>query len=65
MSLRFWRNQREPSDEATRARLKAERDLAATRAETPEYLALARRLVKVQEVNHLGQTAAKVLRGEK
>lgn len=64
MSLRFWRRNREPSP-AEQARIKAEKDLAATRAETPKYLALARSHLQIQEVNHLGQTAAQVLRGEK
>jgi hypothetical protein len=64
MSLTFWRRNKEPSA-AERARIKAERDLAATRAETPKYRDLARSFIEIREVNHLGQTAAQVLRGEK
>lgn len=64
--MRFWRRPRDPApSEATRARKKAERDLEATKAETPKYAALARSLIEIQQVNHLGQNAARVLRGEK
>lgn len=61
---RWWNRSRSPS-EATRAREQAERDLEAVRAETPKYRAMARSLIEVQTVNHLGQNAARVLRGEK
>lgn len=61
--IRIWRRNREPS-EATKSRQKAERDLEATRAETPKYVELARSLVQVQNKNHLGQTAAQVLQGK-
>lgn len=60
----FHKHRRVPS-EATRARLKAEQDLAATKAETATYRALAQSLIEIQRVNHLGQSAARVLRGEK
>jgi hypothetical protein len=62
--IRLWHRNREPS-EATLSREEAEQALAATRAETAKYAATARRLLQIQEVNHLGQTAARVLRGEK
>lgn len=54
---------REPS-EATKAREQAEKALEETRAETPRFAAFARSFIEIQEVNHLGQTAAKVLRGD-
>lgn len=65
MSLRFWRRKDATPSEATHARIKAERDLARTRAETPKYRAWAETFVEIQRVNHLGQSAAKVLRGER
>lgn len=64
MRLLYWRGRDKPS-EATRARLKAERDLEATKAETPAYKALAASLVEIQRKNHLGLNAARMLRGEK
>lgn len=70
--MSFWRKRPDapplndpiPS-EATRARRKAERDLEATKAETPKIRELAQALIEIQKVNHLGATAARVLRGEK
>lgn len=64
MRLLYWRRHDKPS-EATRARLKAERDLAAVKAETPKYRALAEALIEGQQINHLGLNAAKMIRGEK
>jgi hypothetical protein len=60
----FHKRDREPS-EATRARILAEQELKNTRAQTPKYRALAQSLIHIQEVNHLGQNAARALRGEK
>lgn len=60
----IWKRERGPS-EATRAREQAERDLAATKAETAPIKAFAARLLEVQKVNHLGEGAHRVLRGDK
>lgn len=47
----LFRHHDSPS-EATQARLKAERDLAKTEAETPVFQRLAERLIEVREINH-------------
>jgi hypothetical protein len=47
---------------ARKSREKAERDLAATQAETPKYKALARALREVRESNHLGQALTRSFR---
>lgn len=62
----WWRKKRddEPS-EATVARIKAEVQLEEVRARTPSIVALAQSLIEIQRTNHLGQQAARVLRGEK
>lgn len=66
MRLRLWRKRPAVAQsEATQARIQAERDLAAVKAETPKYRALAAAFIEIQRTNHLGQTAARVLRGEK
>jgi hypothetical protein len=63
--LLFWRRTRDPRpSEATTARIQAERDLEATKAETPRYRGIAQRHMEIQRVNHLGLSAAKILRGE-
>lgn len=65
MRLAFWRDHSPPRpSEATRARQQAERDLAAAKAETPKYAALAHSLIEIQRRNHLGESAARILRGE-
>lgn len=66
--MSLWRRKQRTRDkpsEATQARLQAERDLEAVRAETPKYLAMAAAFIEIQKTNHLGQTAARLLRGEK
>jgi hypothetical protein len=66
MTPLHWRRRKStPPSEATRARLKAERDLQAVKAETPKYRALAESLIEIQRVNHLGMRAHNLLRGEK
>lgn len=65
MRLRFRRQQPPDLIEATKARQKAERDLAETKAETPWYEALAERHREIQRVNHLGLSAVKAIRGDK
>lgn len=60
-----WRRRTRPATEGTRARIKAERELEKTKAETPKYRALAESLVEIQRRNHLGMSAARVLRGDK
>lgn len=62
---KFWRRRPKPPSEATQARIKAERDLAKTKAETPRIRELALSLIEIQQSNHLGHAAARVLRGEK
>ena len=64
--MRFpWQRDKPPRTEGTRAREKAERDLEAIKAETPKYRALAAALIEIQDRNHLGYNAARILRGEK
>lgn len=63
--LNRWRRHTSDAAEAARARAQAERDLAATKAQTPAYRALAKSLVEIQQVNHLGLNAARILRGDK
>lgn len=63
---KFWhRREPGPSREAVEAHKKAERALAATRAQTPFYRELAESLIEIQRTNHLGQAAARVLRGDR
>lgn len=62
---KFWHRRPPPPSEATQARERAERELEAVRAETPKIRELALSLIEIQKTNHLGQTAARVLRGEK
>lgn len=50
-----------PSD-ATKAREQAERDLAATRAETHYYRALSNDLRAIRERNHLAENIRRALR---
>lgn len=61
----FRRRDSEKPSEAARAREQAERELEKVRAKTPWYREWAGTFVEIQEVNHLGQKAARVLRGEK
>lgn len=70
--MKFWRKRPDapPPDhagpsEATQARQQAELDLEAARARTPRIRDLAQALIEIQQTNHLGQSAARVLRGEK
>jgi hypothetical protein len=63
--LSFWRRPKPKHTEGTKARAKAEVELAKTKAETPQYAALAASLIEVQRTNHLGSSAARILRGER
>lgn len=60
-----WHRREVLPSEATRSRMQAERDLEATKAETPKYRAIAEAFIEIQQTNHLGQRAVRVLRGEK
>lgn len=62
--MTLFKRRRGPS-EATAARIKAQRELEATRAETPKYRELAASLIEIQRKNHLGLNAARMLRGDK
>lgn len=53
MRIPFMRRPSEAATEAREAREKAERDLAATQAETPKYRALGRTLREIRENNNL------------
>jgi hypothetical protein len=65
MRLTFWRRpEPKPVSEATKARMQAERDLVSTKAETVKYRQLAESFIEYQRVNHLGQSAARILRGD-
>lgn len=61
----FWRRNHKDANKAASARIKAERELAQARAETPAYRKLAVSLIEIQQKNHLGLNAARILRGEK
>lgn len=63
--MSLWRRNHRDAEKAAAARRKAERDLAAAKAETPAYKALAVSLIDIQRKNHLGLNAARMLRGEK
>lgn len=62
MRLPFQRKKHDNLDEARQARVQAERDLEATRAETPKYQALGRALHDLRESNHLAETLANAFR---
>ena len=62
--MSLWRKDRPPS-EATKAREKAERDLAEIRAETPHYRALGRAWREAVEENHIGQALTEAFRGNR
>ena len=65
MTPALWRRRSHSPTEGTRARIKAERELQKTKAETPKYRALAESLAEIQRINHLGMNAARILRGDK
>lgn len=52
-------------EEARQAREKAERDLAATRAETPKYRALGHALSEIIEDNHLADALTEAFRSNR
>jgi hypothetical protein len=64
MRFPFQRRQAEAATEAREALEKAERDLAATKAETPKYLRLAVALREVRDENHLAQALTKSFRSD-
>lgn len=51
----IWKRDKAAVERAQREREQAERELEATRAETPKYQALGRALREVREDNHLSQ----------
>jgi hypothetical protein len=61
----FWRRNKADALTAKKARIEAERGLRAARRETPKYRELAESLIDIQQKNHLGINAARMLRGEK
>lgn len=61
----FWRRNRHDALYAKKARIDAERALRAAQRETPKYRALAESLIDIQQKNHLGLNAARMLRGDK
>lgn len=65
MKIPFRRRQSQAALEARAAREQAERDLEATRAETPKYRALARALREMREDNHLGQALTHSFRSDR
>lgn len=63
--MRIFRRQRNTTAaEATRARIRAERELERVKSETPLYRELALALVRVQQRNNLADHAIQIFRGE-
>jgi hypothetical protein len=62
--MTIWHRRRSDS-EATRARQRAERNLAATKAETPKYRALAESLRELRERNNFAAAIETSFRGGK
>jgi hypothetical protein len=61
----FWKRNKNDALRAKKARIDAERALRAAKRETPKYRELAESLIDIQQKNHLGLNAARMLRGEK
>jgi hypothetical protein len=61
--VRLFRRKRKPS-EATVARIKAEQELAATKAETAKFKALGDSLRDLRERNHFAESIAHSFRGD-
>ena len=64
MRFPWQRSQRPQEAAAEHAAEGARRHLERVKAETPKYRALAHSLIEIQRANHLGEAAAKVLRGD-
>lgn len=60
-----WRRNRRDALQAKKARIQAERELLAARRNTAKVKALAESLIEIQRINHLGLSAAQIIRGEK
>lgn len=63
--MKFFRRKRDTAaTEATKARIRAERELERVKSETPLYRELALALVRVQQRNNLADHAIQIFRGE-
>ena len=63
--MRFLARKKRRQSEATVSRIRAERELEKTRAETPAYAALGESLRKeIREANHLTELFLSIRRGE-
>jgi hypothetical protein len=60
-----FKRTRRALDEAREAREKAERELEATRKETPKYRALGRALSEIVEDNHLADALTDAFRSNR
>lgn len=60
-----FRRDRAALEEARKAREKAERELAAIRAQTPKYRQLGRALSEIVEDNHLAEALTDAFRSSR
>lgn len=60
-----FRRDKAALEAAQRARIKAERELAATRAETPKYQELGRKLNEIVGDNHLSEALTNAFRSNR